>query len=94
VEVSVAMRLQRLSEPVSVLLLYDHLTGLVRPWRLRRDGTGHRVLRVGLHHTYRRGRVLIHVYGVVTDTLHYYRLELNTETLQWTVEEISDGLPD
>ena len=87
------MRQERLAAPVSVLLLYDHLTGLVRPWRLRWDGDAHKVLRVGLHHTYRRGRVLIHVYGVVTDT-YYYRLELNTETLQWTVEEISDGLPD
>ena len=87
------MRLARLAAPVSVLLLYDHISGQVRPWRLRWDGEGHQVLRVGLHHTYRRGRALIHVYGVVTDSL-YYRLELDTETLRWTVEEISDGLPD
>jgi hypothetical protein len=65
------MRLQRLAAPVSVLLLYDHLTGSVRPWRLRWNGEAHMVRSVGLHHTYRRGRTLIHVYGVVTATLYY-----------------------
>lgn len=87
------MRQHSLAEPVSVLLLYDHTTGEVRPWRLRWNGEAHTVRTVGLHHTYRRGRVLIHVYGVVAAS-YYYRLELNTETLQWTLEEVSDGLPE
>lgn len=82
-----------LSAPISVLLLSDHASGIVIPKRLRWDGRTHTIVRVGLHHTYRRGRTLVHVYGVVTETL-YYRLELNTEALTWTLAEISDGLPD
>ena len=48
---------------------------------------------VGLHHHYLEGRVLYHAFSVTSATL-FFRLILDTETLNWKLEEISDGLPD
>lgn len=84
---------QQLKAPISVHLISDHRTGTVKPRRLSWDGQTRDIHQIGLHHTYRRGRTLFHVFGVIANGL-YYRLVLDTETLLWTVEEIHDGLPD
>jgi hypothetical protein len=46
-----------------------------------------------LHHTFKSGRILFHVFSVASKSL-FFRLVLNTDTLFWRLEEISDGLPD
>lgn len=46
--------------------------------------------KIGLHHYYRDGRRLIHVFGVVCGDL-FFRISLDTENLAWTLEEVSDG---
>jgi hypothetical protein len=74
---------------VSVQFYADHTTGTLRPWRLKLDG-GMTVRRLGLHHTYKRGRRLIHVFGVVAGN-RYLGLEMNSATLHWTCEEIADA---
>ena len=51
------------------------------------------VQEVGLHHRYRDGVVLHHVYSVQADDL-FFRLNLNTDSMLWKLEEVSDGLPD
>lgn len=51
------------------------------------------VIKLGLHHTYRDGATRHHVFSVVSHDL-FFRLNLNTDTLNWTLEEVSDGLPD
>jgi len=83
---------QRLSEPVSVELVFNHKTKQVLPRRLFWNGRLYPIERVGLHHTYRTGRALFHVFSLVGGEL-CFRLVLNTETLFWQLEEISDGLP-
>lgn len=55
------------------------------------EGKTYEVTKIGLHHTFRQGRVLYHVFSVETPTL-FLRLVLDTETLRWRLEEISDGL--
>ena len=52
----------------------------------------YKIEKIGMHHSYREGRTLYHVFSVITDTL-FLRLKLNTENLSWVLEEISDGLP-
>ncbi|HJY99009.1 MAG TPA: hypothetical protein VJ227_04865 [Patescibacteria group bacterium] len=52
----------------------------------------YKIERIGLHHTYREGRTLYHIFSVAAPTL-FFRLRLNTESLSWKLEEISDGLP-
>ncbi len=58
-------------------------------WRRRK----YWVKQIGLHHTYRQGRKLMHVYSLIANNL-FFRLELDSESLDWKLTEIADGLPD
>lgn len=85
--------IQKISAPVSVNLVFDHRQRAVMPKEIIWEGKTYPILKVGLHHTYRNGRTLFHVFSVASKTL-FFRLVLDTETLHWRLEEISDGLPD
>ncbi|MBI2065986.1 hypothetical protein HYT60_00560 [Candidatus Woesebacteria bacterium] len=79
--------------PVSVGITFDHKKRKVIPKWVLWEGRLYPVEKVGLHHTYQEGRTLFHVFSVAAKTL-FFRLVLNTDTLNWRLEEISDGLPD
>lgn len=83
---------ETLQEKVSVVLAFDHKSGHVAPKRLERNGRVYALTQVGLHHTYRSGRALFHVFSV-SDGTTFFRLELDTETLHWALTEVSDGIP-
>lgn len=85
--------IQRLTEPVSVVTSYNATTRTVRPISLEWSRRTYPVTQVGLRHTYRDGTTRHHVFSVVGGSL-FFRLNLDTETLHWTLEEVSDGLPD
>jgi hypothetical protein len=78
--------IQKLSEPVRVV--FD-LVPLSLTWAHQ----DYSIIQVGLHHTYLKGQALQHIYSVVAGDL-FFRLRLDTTTLHWTLEEVSDGLPD
>lgn len=82
----------------------------VRPLSLKWSNREYSVSQVGLRHTYRDGITRHHIFSVVArsgntepltkldrakwgDSL-FFRLNLNTDNLGWTLEEVSDGLPD
>lgn len=54
-------------------------------------GRNHTVTQIGLHHLYRQGKTLYHIFSVVADTL-FMRLKFDTDNLSWRLEEISDSL--
>jgi hypothetical protein len=54
------------------------------------NGRSHTVKQIGLHHFYRQGKTLFHVFSVISDTL-FMRLKLDTEILSWTLEDVSDS---
>lgn len=83
--------ISKINEPVSVSLSYNHQTHKVSPKALVWKNRLYAIKKIGLHHTFRRGRTLYHVFSVTTSTL-FFRLVLNTEDLHWKVEEIADGL--
>jgi len=85
--------IQKISAPVTVSLTFNHTLRKTIPQTVVWEGREHQVQRIGLHHTFRRGRTLYHVFSVASATL-FFRLVLNTETLNWSLEEISDGLGD
>lgn len=102
--------IQTLHEPVSVSLTYNHKSHEVKPVALHWSGRNYPVLKVGLRHTYKEGLTRHHVFSVVAHTSNvgplakldrakwgsslFFRLNLNTDNLSWTLEEVSDGLPD
>lgn len=85
--------IQKISVPVSVSFTFDSDKRKVYPKWVSWNGRLYPVLKIGLHHTFRKGRSLYHVFSVATKTL-FFRLVLDTETLHWNLEEVSDGLPD
>lgn len=84
---------QTINTPVSVQLAFDHKRRLATPISLSWEGRDYAVLQVGLHHAFRKGRVLYHVFSVRAGEL-FFKLLLDTETLFWRVEQISDGEAD
>lgn len=85
--------IQRISEPVSVIAGYNAENRAVRPLSLKWGHHEYSVSQVGLRHTYRDGITRHHVFSVVGGNL-FFRLNLNADNLSWTLEEVSDGLPD
>ena len=83
---------ETLQEKVTVNLVSNCRTGQVLPKYLGWRGRSYTINKTGLHHTYRSGRALIHVFSV-TDGNTFFRLELNTDTLLWMLTEVSDGQP-
>jgi hypothetical protein len=79
--------------PVSVISIYDPNGAKVSPLKVRWDGRVYSITKVGLHHHFRQGRTLHHIFSVVSDET-FFRLNLNTDNLSWRLEEVSDGLPD
>lgn len=85
--------IQKIKAPISVTFKFDHRLRVVKPEKIVWSGRTYPVLKVGLHHHYRHGRTLYHVFSVASEGI-FFRLLLNTDNLFWTLEEISDGLPD
>jgi hypothetical protein len=102
--------IRKISEPVSVISGYNAKNRVVRPLSLKWGHHEYSVSQVGLRHTYRDGITRHHVFSVIArtgnteslakldrakwDNCLFFRLNLNTDNLAWTLEEVSDGLPD
>lgn len=80
---------EHISERVSVITVYDNENGKAYPWRIKWRGRVYTVTEVGYHHTRESGNTLCHIFSVATSSL-FFRLNLNTATLSWTVEDIQD----
>ncbi len=76
---------QKIDENVEVDLISQSPKSVL--WR----GRKYEIIKIGLHHKYREGTTLYHIFSVITPTL-FLRLNLNTDNLLWTLEEISDGI--
>lgn len=79
----------KLNEPISVSLAYDDKRKKVYPKWVVWQSRLYAIIKVGLHHKFREGRVLYHVFSVATKSL-FFRLVLDTETLHWRLEEIAN----
>ncbi len=64
-----------------------------QPISVKWAGRTYPVLKVGLHHKYSDGKILYHIFSVVSNNL-FFRLSLNTDNLLWRLQEVSDGLPN
>lgn len=84
---------QKISEPVSVKMVFDHQLGKVKPEQVLWHNKVYPVTQVGLRHIVRDGRKLFHIFSLVSHAT-FLRLSLDTEKLSWTLEEVSDGTVD
>ena len=83
----------KVDSPVTVAFIYNSKNTEVKPILVRWDGRSYRITKIGLHHTFRTGRTLHHIFSVISDET-FFRLNLDTDTLHWRLEEVSDGLSD
>lgn len=79
--------------PVSVGLFFDHRLRKVYPRTVLFEGKEYRIVKIGFHHSYRAGKTLFHVFSAASEAV-FFRLVLNTDSLFWELEEISDGETD
>ncbi len=71
----------RIDESISVKLVSSTPKSLF--WR----GRIYPITQVGLHHTFWEGKILKHVFSVVSNSTAF-KLVLDTQTLQWRLEEV------
>lgn len=85
--------MNEVNEAVDVLSVSKTGRGIVVPLFFKWRGKKWRVKEIGLTHPVREGRVLHHIFEG-TDGHLSFRLDYNTESLQWTLIATSDGLPN
>lgn len=81
--------IQKINSEVSVKLTYNLKEKKVYPEEVIWNQRVYPIIKLGLHHTYRKGRTLYHVFSVISETL-FFKLILNTDTLHWHLEQIAD----
>jgi hypothetical protein len=54
-------------------------------------GRSHTINQIGLHHSFRLGKTLYHIFSVTAGTL-FMRLKFDTESLSWILEESENGI--
>ena len=82
--------LEVINEKISVISKYDRMKGIVTPLKLHWQGREFFIKKLSYYHRVRLGRNIQHIFHVTDDNLDF-RLRLDSETLHWTLEEISDG---
>lgn len=83
--------LENVDEKVSVIATCEPITLRLIPAKIRWRGRVYDVSEIGFRHPVRDGRQMHHVFEV-TDGSLAFRLKLDTESLQWTLEKVTDGL--
>lgn len=82
--------IQKIKAPITVISVFNHVKRFTKPLILKWDGNLYKIKNIGLHHSSRVGKTLYHVYSVTSDNL-FFKIVLNTDSLSWELEEISDG---
>lgn len=82
---------EKIHEKVSVITLYTKENGINMPVKLRWHKKLFFLTKLGYHHKYREGKTLVHIFSVSNSDIAF-RLEFNTDTLSWTLMEVSDGI--
>lgn len=77
------MNTQIIDEEISVIL--DSNIPISIFWK----GRKYNITKIGLHHNFYKGKILMHVFSVVSENL-FFKLEFNTNTLIWKLLEIYD----
>lgn len=77
-------------EKVSVISSYDRKKGTVFPRKIRWQGRDYIITKLAYYHRVKQGQTLYHIFHVTDGTIDF-RLKLDSYTLHWVLEEVSDG---
>lgn len=82
--------IEQINEQIDCICVYRRSPACVVPYKIKWNGRVYKITKLGYHHKRRDGRYVYHIFSVATDSL-FFKLKLDTETLYWYVEEVSDG---
>jgi hypothetical protein len=82
---------EQINERVQVAMVFAPEKGDRWPCLIAWRNKKWRVTENGLHHYYKQGDRLYHVYQVVVNGYLQMRLQLDSLSLLWTLEAVSDG---
>lgn len=77
--------MQTISEKVDVVLANS--TPLSMHWKNR----DYKVTKIGLRHDYYEGKILVHVFSVLSGSL-FFKLKLDTKHLSWLLLETFESI--
>jgi len=79
---------ESLDEPVSVIWFYNAARKHVQLSRMNWNGQHYSLGKIDFWHMTRAGDTLIHHFSIAdAEGAAYFKLALNTDSLQWTLEE-------
>ena len=79
---------ESLDEPVSVVWFYNAKSRTMQPHRLSWNSQDYPLGKVDFWHKTKRGDTLIHHFSIADQQGRvYFKLALDTDNLQWTIEE-------
>lgn len=81
---------QKINELVSVESFFDSNKLIFLPRLIIWKGRDYKVIKLGLHHDFKKGNTLFHIFSILTPSL-FMRLSFNTKSLNWRLMEISNG---
>jgi hypothetical protein len=84
---------EKINEEVSVVMYYSSKKRLALPHIISWQNKDYAIGKIGYHHAVKDGDTLHHIFELVDkeETL-WFRLNLDTSNLHWTLEAVSDGL--
>jgi len=85
---------ETINEEVSVVLYYSAKKREALPLLIRWQNKDYTVGKLGYHHKVKVGDTVHHIFEVVDkENALWFRLNLDTSNLHWTLEATHDGLP-
>ena len=83
---------EKINEEVSVIMVYSARKRTAVPHLISWQNNEYKVGTIGYHHKIYEGRVAYHIFEL-TDAKNtfWFRLRLNTASLHWLLEAVSDG---
>lgn len=84
---------EKINEEVSVVMYFSANKRIARPFLVSWRNREYEVGEMGYHHQVKDGLTLHHIFEFVDkDRLLWFRLNLDTSNLHWTLEAVHDGL--
>ena len=84
---------EKINEEVSVVMYYSARRREAVPHTISWQNREYFVGKIGYHHTVKDGATLHHIFELVDkEQTLWFRLNLDTSNLHWTLEAVSDGL--
>lgn len=81
---------EKIREPVSVSVIFDHKKRKTLVSKVLWNNKVYKTSKQGLHHTYKKGGTVMHVFTAATDTISF-RLILDSSSLIWTLDQAYDS---